>query len=60
MTTVTLIGAGSAEFTAELVTQFLSVDTLADGEFTQPHAALRVTGSRPHERSRRSAWQISP
>jgi len=33
MTIVTLIGAGSAEFTAGLVTDFLSVNTLADGEF---------------------------
>jgi alpha-galactosidase len=33
MTTVTLIGAGSAEFTAELVTDFLSVDALPEGEF---------------------------
>jgi alpha-galactosidase len=33
MTRVTLIGAGSAEFTAELVTDFLSVDALPEGEF---------------------------
>ncbi|HSD48924.1 MAG TPA: alpha-glucosidase/alpha-galactosidase, partial [Actinomycetota bacterium] len=33
MTTVTLIGAGSAEFAAELVTDFLSVDALPEGEF---------------------------
>jgi alpha-galactosidase len=33
MTTITLIGAGSAEFTAELVTDFLSVDALPEGEF---------------------------
>ncbi len=32
MTTITLIGAGSAEFTAELVTDFLSVDALPEGE----------------------------
>lgn len=32
MTTVTLIGAGSAEFTAELVTDFLCVDGLPAGE----------------------------
>jgi len=33
MTTITLIGAGSAEFAAELVTDFLSVDALPEGEF---------------------------
>ncbi|HET6712570.1 MAG TPA: alpha-glucosidase/alpha-galactosidase [Actinomycetota bacterium] len=33
MTTVTLIGAGSAEFAAELVTDFLSVDALPEGQF---------------------------
>jgi alpha-galactosidase len=33
MTTVTLIGAGSAEFAAELVTDLLSVDALPEGEF---------------------------
>ena len=33
MTTVTLIGAGSAEFAAELVTDFLSVEALPEGEF---------------------------
>lgn len=33
MTTVTLIGAGSGEFAAELVTDFLSVDALPEGEF---------------------------
>ena len=32
MTTITLIGAGSAEFTAELVTDFLSVEALPEGE----------------------------
>ena len=32
MTTITLIGAGSAEFTAELVTDFLSIDALPEGE----------------------------
>jgi alpha-galactosidase len=32
VTTITLIGAGSAEFTAELVTDFLSVDALPEGE----------------------------
>jgi alpha-galactosidase len=32
VTTVTLIGAGSAEFTAELVTDFLSVAALPQGE----------------------------
>ncbi|HEX7247875.1 MAG TPA: alpha-glucosidase/alpha-galactosidase, partial [Actinomycetota bacterium] len=32
MTTITLIGAGSAEFTAELVTDFLSVVALPEGE----------------------------
>ena len=33
MTTITLVGAGSAEFTAELVTDFLAVDALPEGEF---------------------------
>ncbi len=33
MTTVTLIGAGSAEFAAELLTDFLSIDALPVGEF---------------------------
>jgi alpha-galactosidase len=33
VTTVTLIGAGSAEFAAELVTDFLCVDALPEGEF---------------------------
>ncbi len=32
VTTITLIGAGSAEFTAELMTDFLSVDALPEGE----------------------------
>jgi alpha-galactosidase len=33
VTTITLIGAGSAEFAAELVTDFLAVDALPEGEF---------------------------
>lgn len=33
MTVVTLIGAGSAEFAAELVTDFLAVEALPEGEF---------------------------
>jgi len=32
MTAITLIGAGSAEFTAELVTDFLGIDALPEGE----------------------------
>ena len=33
VTTITLIGAGSTEFAAELVTDFLRVDALPEGEF---------------------------